>query len=918
MDDLLDLNFTSSTSRTSGKTAGAFESLAAAQAKPGSSLSRAPTPSTRPPPVQAKPASSSRQQPVRASGDAFSDLLSSLGPAQSGTSSNGTTRPSSRGLNDSRASPGLPSNGFGSQGLQDSMAGLSLVERQARVAREKKEQEERERKAFDFDAWGDTLGSTSSTTNLSGSNAQLSKDNASSVLQPIPTKVVPSKPTNPPFAVSKNTFGDFDDLLNTSPRKSTLARPTTQASSSSRPGSADPWDFDSLNQPPSTQRAHKAEPLRGIYTAGDDEDDDLLGELGRPARHSDAPRNGSASDRDLVPKTARSFVNTRSTSPPPHVVGQIVEMGFSPSQARDALAKTEDGVNVEAAVAMLLGEHGRDDEHRMHEENRAASRKDHDANDAITDQERMRERQRRRRQGPTRATLDQRPTQGSPDPESKYSQDVADMQAQADKILAQASEIGFNMFNKANSLWSQGKERAQKLLEERQRQQATMAKGASSGTEPSDAGRVVRDGRPRWMIDAEATAEHEQAHRASTQPKRGESRNGKARQVESFKDSDDEVEGPEDPVARRPGPSRQQPTASKSDTVDLFGQDRPVYKSAARRKPLAGSPHSSTPVPSVLPAATARPLKKREVPPLTPSQVSESASNKGKGNDLFKLGRFEDAHKFYSMAIECLPDNHILLVPLLNNRAATLLKQGEHQSAISDCTRVITLIGLDYHPSLEQPLDDPVLQDVKLSDGLFKALSKRAGAYEMAEKWNKAKEDWETLIGHHVVGVQGANGRKLVSDGLKRSKQMTEGGMVSKGPVSTGLGASSAPSGRAPSRQAPARRPSPPTDVSASKNVSKMRQAAQVQETEDAERIALTGAVDAKIQTWSGGKETNLRGLLSSLDLVLWKELGVKVPGMAELITEKQVKIGYMKVIGRLHPDKVSKGHQWLYIFKFD
>lgn len=85
-----------------------------------------------------------------------------------------------------------------------------------------------------------------------------------------------------------------------------------------------------------------------------------------------------------------------------------------------------------------------------------------------------------------------------------------------------------------------------------------------------------------------------------------------------------------------------------------------------------------------------------------------------------------------------------------------------------------------------------------------------------------------------------------------------------------------------------------------------MREQAAVQESEDNQRLDLKPGVDAKIQAWSGGKEANLRGLLSSLDLVLWDGLGVKKPSMAELITEKQVKIGYMRVIGRLHPDKVG------------
>src|SRR5262245_49615743 len=44
----------------------------------------------------------------------------------------------------------------------------------------------------------------------------------------------------------------------------------------------------------------------------------------------------------------------RALSPPPHILGQIVEMGFSLQQARVALAATETGLDVQAALETLL------------------------------------------------------------------------------------------------------------------------------------------------------------------------------------------------------------------------------------------------------------------------------------------------------------------------------------------------------------------------------------------------------------------------------------------------------------------------------------------------------------------------------------------------------------------------------------
>lgn len=43
--------------------------------------------------------------------------------------------------------------------------------------------------------------------------------------------------------------------------------------------------------------------------------------------------------------------------------------------------------------------------------------------------------------------------------------------------------------------------------------------------------------------------------------------------------------------------------------------------------------------------------------------------------------------------------------------------------------------------------------------------------------------------------------------------------------------------------------------------------------------------------------------------MVLWDEIlsgGVKVNGLGELVTNAQVKKGYMKAIAKVHPDKVK------------
>lgn len=565
-------------------------------------------------------------------------------------------------------------------------------------------------------------------------------------------------------------------------------------------------------------------------------------------------------------------------------------MGFGPTQAREALAKTSTGVDVQAALEMLLAngrgveQHGQDDFERQEAERLA----------------REQEKRQRRRQGPSRSTVgpmdggDRRPTQDG---------EVA-FEEQTDKILAQASAVGMSVFSKANSLWNVGKERAQKLYEERAA--AAADRGARDGK------RKAVDGRPRWMVDAEA-----ETH-ASQQPTTNERRSGSSR----FVDSDEEERPPRqstrtfEPPSVPPAEQRQPRQANLLEDTSTEPREQ-IYRSPARRKPpvaakpasMVASGQSGPP----RPAAPVEPLKRRTYTRATASQVSASATFKESGNSHFKLGAYDDALQAYTRALDALPTDHLLRVPLYTNRAAAYLKQGEHASAINDCTSAITLVGLDYHPAKEAPLDDDAaVKDVKLADGLIKALCKRASAYEMGEKWKQAKEDWQSAMSVAAAAVVfaaagGANTRKMIGEGLTRAGKMCSA-------LSTGTSEvprASAPASRLIRPAAKAKPAAAPSNPANSAGVAAMRAAASAAESEEELRLRCKDTVDKQVEAWSKGKETNLRGLLASLDMVLdkdealWKD--VKRPGMAELITDKQLKISYMKVIGRLHPDKVSE-----------
>jgi len=572
-------------------------------------------------------------------------------------------------------------------------------------------------------------------------------------------------------------------------------------------------------------------------------------------------------------------------------------MGFSPAQARAALAKTSTGVDVQAALDGLLGE--------AFGSREPAAGEEIEEDDDYVERERVRreneekeERRRRRRQGPSRDTIAPR-SRDERDRENARSQ--AGTPLQTDQILAQASEIGQSVFTKATSLWNVGKEKALKAYEEQKKvYEAQLAAGAGGGKEKGKG--PVKDGRPRWMVEAETAGDEIGGAGAAVEKESG------------FRDDSDEEEervAPR-PSARANGNGNGQ-KASASRSVERAGQDRP--SKSIREENLFGDdpppsrpthrrpePPRSRPTPPRK-AATPPPLPTRTLIPADPSAIQSSSTHKTKGNEHFKLGRFTEAESSYSTAISILPSGHLHLIPLYNNRAATRIKLGESNGAAQDSSAVIEIIGITYHPSKEAPLP-PAMSDIKLADSLVKAYTKRAQAWEMGEKWSKAVQDWEKILGFDsiMLGGQAVQTRNLASEGLRRSKQMLDG----PGPGTT-PSTSSIPKAKPPPK---APKPSKPAQVERSEAVSTLRAAAKVLEQEDQQRLQLKDVTEARINTWKQGKETNLRALLASLDTVLWDEVlagGLKV-GMHELITEKQVKIKYMKVIARLHPDKVS-GH---------
>ncbi|KAK0491619.1 hypothetical protein IW261DRAFT_1547623 [Armillaria novae-zelandiae] len=763
-------------------------------------------PPTKPAPQKLGSYSSTSNQGIRrAQNDIFS-MLSSAGSSAPGSRS---MTPASRTV----SPPGPPPTSSASSG--DAFSGLlsgtlaskpasqmTIAERAAKVERERMEKLQHSQRAAPVQAssaWDglDTLGQKSSPAVVSTSQSSFNNDDWGFG--------TPARDTSQPAASAAAAVDDDDDWgladFGASTRQSQPAARTQNI-----------WDMDqTLNKEPFRPRTDS--PSKD-FDFGDHEDqllgshahgDDILGELGRPvdtaARRPSPSSNQSAVQ---VPQHSRA-PPARTVSPPPHILGQLVEMGFSIQQARIALASTDSGLDVEAALETLLNNgagtssrstppptlprrpplSGRESSNHLSQSN--TRHRDHD----------------RSTSSPSASHAD------------------SNIQEQADKLLAQASELGLSFFNKANAAWKEGRDRVQKAYAERI--------GTDNAVESRSGSRTNNlHGRPKWM-----------------QPDDDAPHNGSADHV------------PDGRKTKSPSPALGQPSnpqpRPQPKVVDLFStaDEAPVaYVSPFRR----GKPKVSPPVQSTPPVRVATPS-----PPLKPlisassSLISTSQSHKNLGAEKFKLGQYGEAESAYTKAIECLPSGHLLLVPLYNNRALVRLKTGDYNGAVGDAGIVIELVN-------ESTWRDEQAR-VKTSE---EGASVDIGDGPRREKWDDARKDWEKVAGANWTA---SNMRGEGVRGAGRCRKDDAG-------------------------------PTPPSQA-----LSNLKKANDAAEAEDNEKYELKDV---------GGKETNIRALIASLDTVLWPELGLQKTSIAELVTPGQVKIRYTKAIAKLHPDKLNPNNSTL------
>ncbi|KAL4081022.1 hypothetical protein J3A83DRAFT_4204061 [Scleroderma citrinum] len=691
-------------------------------------------------------------------------------------------------------------------------------------------------------------------------------------------------------------IGDDDDW-----GLSEFSSPQPVAQSEVQPKSSPLWDLNDFALAPPTQLPRSQISTPEYFESGDHQnsdhamldgntqDDDILGDLGKPVQNHNT-RPSPPSNTPPV-STFQPSSHAATVSPPPHITGQLVEMGFAPQLALTALLSTStgDSFDTQTALDWLLA----------HREAVSPSEPNGDRLED-RDQHRDREREEHTPHGPpvrnTRHHI--RPDPRSAQPSQPHS-DVADFPASAERLISQASEIGRGVFSRANALFKEGREKAMKMYEERTGVAANRLAGSKETGPGSGDGRL----RP---------AEGGKLHKG-------------------FRDDDSGDERESKP--RSNGPSRRSPNIVQpqspppTDEVNFFGSDSPqvVYQSRFRRgKPKPESTPTGSSSDSIhVSSSRLSPSGPPRVPPrkltaIIPSTIFTTyLSQKAAGTDAYKLGQYPTAVDAYSRALALLPEGHVLRLPLLTNRAVARSKVGELAGAGEDCSAAVTLVeelvgnvnarGANIgrvHVVVEGAVSTDGNTEVDLVNGLTKAYQRRAEAYEGLEKWTPALADWEVLVGAEWADAV----RALATRGAARCRRMIGGNESVSDTMGPGR-RPAVPSNLAqqpPKARPKARTPSVSVSTEDSPAVTALRMATNLAASEDAERHAHKDAVDGWLLAWRQGKETNIRALLTTLDGILWPELGWKKVSMAEVVGKGQVKVIYMRAIARVHPDKLN------------
>ena len=900
--------------------------------------------------------------PGRQHPQASGNYLPHLTPPSSGTSTPSVFQPTG---SIGQLSHNVPPRSNGSTPANDSFASLvafkgqqstktlSLQEQQKRLQEEKARQEAEKRRQFDARfgsvqaaSW-DMLGDGRTTPNgfTSPPTYTATNEYGGQVLSKVINKPFAKIPAPPPAKAPVDEDRDLFSAFNAS-------TPVDRSSHMSPPLSSPSTDLGAANlslafEGPDRSSGHHTkesddDPFGlGMNGYGDkpkkdaiingktEDDDDVLGLLGRPVSEFSKPQPRT----EKVPGTT----SDSSLHPQDRAVAELVDMGFTPERSRLALEATESGTDVQAAVGWLLNQ--------AHEESRKTSQPQRQGEGLVAaNGSQLSKSAIRRRKSPDRGSA--KPAWMREQERSGASQRRQDSRSPAngEKDPSQyAAEIGTKMFKTANSLWKTGTKKLNQAVAEFNSDSDSNQPKWMKDSQPETGPRKPRSSRrDPGANDHDRIANNVQQQPTARQTQMDVTDEALMLEADSRpppRKSRPKADFPEE-LPEPPPPSQSREPQKTSIPQPRFMQLQPgrdpraklsrqaieeeasqAYISPARRKkttPKAPpteqepdllfdssqssyrpAPTASRPPPATQPVKrptttlpTGPPPPKRNIPALSPLALQASTKSRQEGTLAFKRGDYALATMVYSTGIATVPPAHPLILPLYTNRALAHLRTGDPKAAIADAKAVLDLIGPSRGAS--ETVDLGSNGGIKSMITYWeKAMIRQAEALEQLERWSEAAAVWKVCV---EAGVGGANSIA----GRDRCEKATA---VPSQPKPSAARKPAAPK---PRPKVSAFGDLAPESAQSAEAVSRLRAANAAADRVDDEKFALADVVDSRVKKWRLGKESNLRALLSTLQNVLWEGSGWKEIGMGELLMPGKVKINYMKGIAKVHPDKVS------------
>lgn len=637
-----------------------------------------------------------------------------------------------------------------------------------------------------------------------------------------------------------------------------------------------------------------------------DDDDDFLGDLGKPVE--EVRRRSPAIQKTIA---SEPTADLESDDPWDKAVAELVDMGFSAEQSRRALTESGSGLDIQAAVGWILN-----DAHKQAKQKQQG--KDSSRNGAASNGEwRDMSRDGSRRENIPAWMREEGRDRSQPRREESRSPEA--------DLSKTAAAVGSNFLKTANSLWKTSQKKVQKAVAEFQQEggDPTQPKWMREAAEREHAERrAAAEGRERREKVPEVTDEALMLEGGGRpQPRKARASEPRFTPSSSNSSRDQSPAMPKPPPETAAAPRWQQTAPDPRSRVSkqaIEEQSAQAYISPARRKKATPQPPPQ-PEPDLFTSASSRPVQPartshnpspvpskpstliptrpkalpRQIPPLSAAARDQSTKHRLAGTEHFKRGDYAAAHQSYSTSLSSLPNRHPITIILLCNRALTGLKTGVPKSTITDADTALELIGLSR--------GDGEIIDLGPGEGCGskemkefygKALMRKAEALEQMERWKDAGDVWKLCVETGVGASTAIQGR-----------QRCEKALAPKPPVSRTVTPRPTPKLKPKSALA---------DLGGgggqdSEAVKRLREQHQAAERADDEKFALSDKVEERIGKWRDGKRDNLRALIGSLDSVMWEGSGWKKVGMHELVSNGKVKISYMKAIGKCHPDKLPQ-----------